>query len=197
MHTTAFHAVDLHDPTVVARDPTAQAVAAWLALHHDLARYQTPAPANLTLYTDVAAIHELLDTLVPRDRPPTTDRATSADPAERHLAGTLHHASAALTQASRWGSDAFGRLARSGQVYLPVTGLRRDELSADADLAAARLTRPAAHVPASPERIDVTLARYQDVDRTKIDSASPRPVDQARAAAADDRGPVLTRASLA
>jgi hypothetical protein len=197
VHTAAFHAVDLHDPTVVARDPTARAVAAWLALHHDLAGYRTPSPADHTLRTDVAAIHELLDNLVPRDRPSNADRATSADPAERHLAGTLHHASAALTQASRWGSDAFGRLARSGQVYLPVTGLTRDELSADADLAATKLTRPAAHVPASPERTDVTLALYQHVDRTKIDSASPRPVDQARAAAAHDRGPVLTRTSLA
>lgn len=197
VHTAAFHAVDLHDPTVVARDPTARAVVAWLALHHDLVGYQTPAPANRTLHTDVAAIHELLDSLVPRDQPQSTDRAISADPAERHLAGTLHHASAALTQASRWGSDAFGRLARSGQVYLPVTGLTRDELSADADLAATKLTRPAAHVPASPERTDTTLARYQDVDRTKIDSASPRPVEQAQAVRADDRAPLLTRAGPA
>ncbi|MBO3087113.1 hypothetical protein [Cellulomonas dongxiuzhuiae] len=193
VHTATFHGVDLHDRQAVGRDPSARRAGAWLALMGDLRGYLGAGPGNGQIHADVAAVHQLLGDLVPRDRL-TSDRGSSANPDERHLGGTLHGACAALVQASEWNAATFARLARTAQVYVPIDTLSRDELSDQPDLATAKLNG-ARLVPALAERTETTLDRYRDVARAGISTATSRwdPAVVAHARTREDATLVLSR----
>jgi hypothetical protein len=161
-HTAAFHGVDLNEPAAT-RHPYGRRTAAWLALLTDVRGYLGAGPGDSQIHADVVAVRELLAALVP-DRPADHDRAASADPAERTLAGTLHGACAGLGRAAEWNAATFSRLARSGQIYLRVEELTRDELSEHTDLAATKLTEAGHHLIAAPvHRTERTLDLYRDV----------------------------------
>lgn len=193
VHTATFHGVDLHDRQAVGRDPSTRRAGAWLALMGDLRGYLGSGPGNGQIHADIAAVHQLLGELVPRDRL-TSDRGASAKPDERHLGGTLHGACASLVQASEWNAATFARLARSEQVYVPIDTLSRDTLSERPDLAAAKLngTRLA---PAPTDRTENTLDRYRDVARAGVSPATSRwdPSVVAHARSREDATHVLSR----
>ena len=182
VHTATFHGVDLRDQQAVRRDPSARRASAWLTLMGDLRGYLSSGPGNGQLHADASAVHQLLSTLVPRDRL-VGDRGMSASPDERHLGAALHGGCAALVQAGEWNAATFTRLARSEQVYVPVERFSRSELSERPDLAAAKL-KGVRLVPAPTDRIESTLDRYRDVARegilpvarhtVDVTSASPR-----------------------
>lgn len=162
-YTARFHHLDLHDPTTANRHPVARRVHAWLHLMGDLRGYQTPAPGNTELRHDTAAIHDLLETLVPTAGPDAGRGDAPASVPDRELAGVLHGAVAGTAQAAQWCGTAFARLARSGQIYLPARALTGDELTDRADLAEVRLQRPAALVPAPAQRTEHTLDLFHAV----------------------------------
>ena len=190
VHTAAFHGVDLRDRQAIMRDPSARRASAWLALMGDLHGYLGAGPGNGQIHADVAAVHQLLGDLVPRNHL-NGDRAASAKPDERHLGATLHGACAALVQAGEWNAATFTRLARSEHVYVSVDTLNRDELSERPELASAKL-HGARLVPAPTERTENTLDRYRDVARAGV-APHADPVTAAHARSRDDGGHVLIR----
>lgn len=166
VHTATFHGVDLRDHQSATRDPFARRAGCWLSLVGDLQGYLGSGPGNGQVHSDVAAVHQLLGALIPRHHL-AGDRGTSSSTDERHLGATMHGACAALVQAGDWNAATFARLARSGQVYVPIETLSRDELSERPDLATAKLTG-ARLVPAPTARVESTLDRYRDVARAGI-----------------------------
>lgn len=189
--TAVFHGTDLHDKHAVVRSPYAKRAAAWLALMGDLRGYLGAGPGDGRVHADVAAVHDLLSSLVPRDRT-GADRGVSPDPGERHLGGTLHGACASLARTAEWNAATFARLAHSGHVYVRLDDLHRDLVSERPDLAAAKLTRRGITLtPAPLELTERTLDRYRDVVavRTEPTNLSPSPVVRRTL----DASPVLTR----
>ena len=191
--TAAFHGTDLHDKAAVLADPNARRAGAWLALVHDLRRYCGTGPGDGCIHDDVTAVHDLLDTLVPRGRV-TGDRAASADPNERHLAGILHGAAAGLGQVAEWNAATFARLARSGQVFVPLTDLTRDYLSEHPEQAAARLRPRGPRLVAAPVAdTEATLDRYRDVISTMTRSTTASTSAPAWSAPRSPAAPVFSR----
>jgi hypothetical protein len=186
--TAAFHGLDLHD-SAAARSPSGRRTAAWLALLSDVRSYLGAGPGNAQVHTDTRAIRDLLAALVPA-RPAARDRATTADAAERYLAGTLHGACAGLGHAAEWNAATFARLAQSGQVYVRVEDLTRDELSQSTTLSSAKLTGAGYRLtPAPVDRTERTLDHYRNV----VTAGTQPPGESANPAARSSAGHAIAR----
>ncbi|HZL06021.1 MAG TPA: hypothetical protein VFE45_11500, partial [Coriobacteriia bacterium] len=102
-----------------------------------LSHFVTLAPPNATVRDDLVAIHGLLASLSPLDS--HANSATLADPASRRIGASLNGAVAAMTDIGDQSAAAFGDLARAGALRLNARDLPRDLVTADPDLAQAKL----------------------------------------------------------
>ncbi|WP_028047624.1 hypothetical protein [Cellulomonas sp. URHE0023] len=166
---------------------------AWQRVGADLHRYLAPAVPDPGIREDVLAVRQLLNDLLPLQKP--IRLSGFHDAVTRRLAAVVNGAVGSMARVAEWNAATFSAMAASGAVQVRMSDLTGDEITDSPEIAATKLRRPRAtrvEAPAATRAHTIALYKTVHVATTKVPSSAPEHLPGALV----EQGPTLERAPM-